>query len=478
MVSRINNNRARQKCVEIVEPPRSSMWGHLDVFRGASKHQNFLLAQRAHGDFLRLRLGRSVMYLVSDPDVIKYVVQDTHSNQIKAGGLQKAKGFLGNGLLVANGEVWRTNRKLAQPAFNSKALERFSEIFDDCAQQWCLRWKSLARSGQVLDLNHEMLELSLTAATRTLFTTSLSSNDFQSFERCLPYMLGVVARRMYALVNLEWVPTPGNLRFRRHGAELDSIVHRIIQERRASEVGPVDLLGMLIASTDDATRAKLDNQQLRDEVMTTLTAGHETTALLLSWTWYLLGKHPNVTERLLDELEGSEKKSGMEVAALPYLQAVLKETLRLYPPAWVIRRQTVTSDTIGGNPMPAGTDFLFSSFVVQRHPGYWQEPDAFKPERFVAGGDPSRPRFAYFPFGGGPRICIGQHFGLLEAAIVVARLLTRFRVELAAGLEISPESSFTLRPDRPVLAALSDRKGSGLSGGKREHAVTGEVSAS
>jgi cytochrome P450 len=440
----------------IAEPPAIPLLGHVGIFRGP-RHENLLQVQREYGDFVRLRLSGKPMYLVSDPYLIKYVIQDTHSNQIKAGGLQKARSFLRNGLLLSNGDVWRTNRRLCQPAFNASALAEYANVMARCAADWAERWQAAARRREIVDVHKEMLELSLTVVTKTLFTTSLSQSDFEVFGRCLPFLMRVVARRMYSILDLKWLPTADNLRFRRFAGELDRIVYRIIDERRRGADPGSDLLGTLLASTDEQSNARLDDEQLRDEVMTLLTAGHETTALLMSWTWYLLARHPEVFARLLEEARAAKQanKSPLEIASLPYVRAVLQETLRLYPPAWVVRRQLLQQDRVGASELPAGTDFLFSSYVVHRHPRYWPDPERFDPERFLDGSGNHRPKFTYFPFGGGPRICIGQHFGLMEAAIVVSTLASRFTLE--TEVEVQPESSFTLRPDRPIYMRIGQR---------------------
>jgi cytochrome P450 len=445
--------------LRLAEPPRLPLLGHIQVFRGA-RHDNLLQIQRQYGDFVRLRVGGKSVYLVSDPGLIKYVVQETHANQKKAGGLEKLKSFLGNGLLISNGERWLRNRRLVQPAFGPSALQAAARIMADCARCWMERWERLAVAQSVVDVHREMLELSLGIATQTLFSTSLDAHDVAIFARCLPFMMRVVARRMYALVDVpEWFPTPRNLRFQRCARELDAIVYRIIDARRRSGEKRDDLLGLLLASTDDqGGGGQLDNRQLRDEVMTLLTAGHETTALLLSWTFYMLSRHPAVWDRLHAELTTPSMLLPGPIehwAALPYLRSVLQETLRLYPPAWVIRRQLIRGDRIGDQHLPGGTNFLFSSYIVHRHPQYWPNPEAFDPDRFSPDVAASRPRYAYFPFGGGPRVCIGQHFGLMEAAIVVGLLASRFRLTMVEGCEVLPESSFTLRPDRPLQMRIS-----------------------
>jgi cytochrome P450 len=440
--------------LRLAEPPCWPVLGHIQVFRGA-RHDNLLQIQRQYGDFVRLRVGGKRVYLVSDPGLIKYIVQETHANQRKAGGLEKLKGFLGNGLLISNGERWLRNRRLVQPAFGPRALQAAAPLMADCARRWIERWERLAKAQTVVDVHREMLELSLEIATQTLFSTSFDAHAVATFARCLPFMMRVVARRMYMIVDVpEWFPTPRNLRFWRCARELDAIVYRIIDARRRSGEQRDDLLGLLLASTDDqGGGGQLDNRQLRDEVMTLLTAGHETTALLISWTLYMLSRHPEVWDRLHAELTTPPvpMSSHLEhLAALPYLRSVLQETLRLYPPAWVIRRQLVCGDRIGDHHLPGGTDFLLSSYVVHRHPQYWPNPEAFDPQRFSPDVAASRPRYAYFPFGGGPRVCIGQHFGLMEAAIVVGMLASRFRLTMIEGCEVLPESSFTLRPDRPL----------------------------
>jgi cytochrome P450 len=452
----------------LAAPQGLPLLGHMQVFRGA-RHDKLLQIQRQYGDFVRLRVGGKTLYLVSDPDLIKYIVQETHANQMKAGGLAKLKSFLGNGLLLSNGEHWLRNRRLVQPAFGPRALQAASQTMADCTRRWVERWERLAVAQTVVDVHREMLELSLEIATQTLFSTSFDAHDVATFERCLPFMMRVVARRMYMIVDVpEWFPTPRNLRFRRCARALDAIVYRIIDARRRSGEKRDDLLGLLLASADDqGGGGQLDNRQLRDEVMTLLTAGHETTALLISWTLYMLSRHPEVWERLHAELTTPPTLTAShpeQLATLPYLRSVLQETLRLYPPAWVIRRQLIHGDRIGNQHLPGGTDFLFSSYVVHRHPQYWPNPEAFDPNRFSPDITASRPRYAYFPFGGGPRVCIGQHFGLMEAAIVVGMVASRFRLNLVEGCEVLPESSFTLRPDRPLQMRISPQSASASGG--------------
>ncbi|KAF3884929.1 MULTISPECIES: cytochrome P450 [Nostocales] len=422
---------------------------------------NFLLnLRREYGDVVRFRLGTRVLYLASHPNHIKHVLQDNNKNYRKSFGYRRLESFLGQGLLTSEDDLWRRERKLMQPAFHRDRIGAFSETMTHAIQAMLKRWKGFAERGEPINITNEMMRLTITIVCCTLFTTDIS-DEASDVGQALTIVLRHANNRISSLFALpENFPTEENARFQQALKTLDSVVYGLINERRQSGQDTGDLLSMLVFARDEETGETMSEKQLRDEVMTIFLAGHETTANALSWTWYLLSKHPEVERRLyaeLSEVLGGRVPTLFDLKNLKYTQQVLNESMRLYPPAWEIGRESIGSDKFDDYDIPANSTVILSSYVTHRHPDFWENPEGFDPERFSPLASAGRPQYAYFPFGGGPRTCIGNNFALMEAQLAIADVAQRYRLELVPGHVVVPQPMITLRPRNGIFMTLRPR---------------------
>ena len=423
--------------------PRAIHWGF-----GRDDPLAFLTeAGRRHGDVVGFRIGPIRAVLVRHPEAIKHVLVDNNHNYDKrTRGYEVLRQFLGNGLLTSEGDFWRRQRRIAQPAFHRKRIEGFAEVMLADTQDMLGRWEHIAGLGETVDVAHEMMSLTLRIVGKTLLSTDVQSRADQVGK--LVTILNEWADRALDSLLPVGFPTPGTLRAREASRKLDRLIGEIIARRRAGEHRE-DLLGMLMEAKDVETGESMTDKQLRDEVTTMFLAGHETTANTLAWTFYLLSMHPEVERRVRAELDatlGGSPPRLEDLPRLPYLMQVLKESMRLYPPAWMIDRHAIADDEILGYHLRKDTLVLVSPYLAHRHPGFWPNPEGFDPERFTPANEAARPRYAYFPFGGGPRQCIGNAFAMMEAQLIVATVLQRFRPWLVPGHRVVPETLITLRP--------------------------------
>src|SRR5688572_3573393 len=407
----------------------------------------FLLASaQAHGDVSRYRLGRDDVYLLSHPDHIKDVLVTSQHSFVKGKGIQWAKLFLGQGLLTSEGEFHTRQRRLAQPAFHRQRIETYGEAMTAHA----VRCRDRIAAGQELDIHAEMMTLTLGVAAKTLFDADVET-EAPEIAEALGVIIGFFPRFALPFAPaLQRLPLPGNARFDRAVALLDRIVYRIIAERRRSGEDRGDLLSMLLVASDvEGDGGGMTDRQLRDEVMTILLAGHETTANALTWTWYLIAQNPAVEARLHDEIDralAGRPPTAADLPALGYVERVLAEAMRIYPPAWGLGRRALADHAVGGYTIPAGTLVAMSPYVVQRDERWWPDPLRFDPDRFTPEAKAARPRFAYFPFGGGARQCIGESFAWMEGVLLLSAIAQRWRFRLAPGARVEPQALITLRP--------------------------------
>jgi cytochrome P450 len=404
-------------------------------------------ASRRHGDTLAFRIGPVQTVLLRHPDAIKHVLVDNSQNFDKhTRGYDVLRQFLGNGLLTSGGDFWRRQRRIAQPAFHRKRIAGFADVMVAHTLDMLRRWDDVAALGHTVDLAHEMMSLTLRIVGKTMLSTDVldSADEVGNAVTVLNEWADAAIDSLLPLS----LPTPGTRRAREASRRLDRVIGDIVARRRAGEQAE-DLLAMLMEAKDAETGESMTDKQLRDEVMTMFLAGHETTANALAWTFYLLSTHPDVERRVRAELDAAlagTPPTMADLPRLPYLLQVIKEAMRLYPPAWMIDRNTVADDEIGGYRIRRGTLVLISPYVTHRHPGMWPNPEGFDPERFTPEAEESRPRYAYFPFGGGPRQCIGNAFAMMEAQLIVATVLQRFRPWLVPGHPVAPQTLITLRP--------------------------------
>ncbi len=418
----------------------------------------FLAEQRdAHGDIVSVRLAGARWLVVSHPDDIETLLVKHAADVGRDEFTDILKRVLGEGLLTSEGDLWKRQRRLLATAFTPKRIRGYAESMGEITERVLARLPH----GEETSLHHAMSELTLEVVAEVLFGASVSPHDVGVVRSSMEVFNDFFGQSPEAVFQVPaWVPTPRLRAVRRARAELDSLLFRIIDARRGAPPRG-DLLGAMLAAADD-DGTKMSDEQLRDETVTLFLAGHETTALALTYALYLLALHPEIEARAADEvrstLEG-RRPTADDVPRLAYLERVLKEAMRLYPPAWVIGREVLKPITLGGVRVEPGVQVVASQWLVHRDARFWPEPERFDPSRFEPSASEGRRRFAYFPFGGGPRVCIGNHFAMMEAVILLALVLARFRVELVPGQTLGFAPSVTLQPKAPGLRVVLRPRG-------------------
>ena len=414
----------------------------------------FTYCARTYGDITGMRYYNFRVFFVNHPDYIEDVLVNSARKFHKSRILRASKYLFGEGLLTSEDSFWLRQRRLAQPAFHRARIAGYAESMVRYTERVLECW----RNGATLDIHEEMMRITLQIVGKTLFDADVA-HDAKDVGESLELLLEFAADFRRTLLIPIWVPTPQNIRKARAVKKLDKIIYRIIEERRKSGRDAGDLLSMLLAAQDE-DGSRMTDKQLRDESITLFLAGHETTANTLSWTWWLLAQHPEVEGQLhaeLSEVLAGRAPTMEDVAKLKYTELVLTESLRLYPPAWGMARLSVEDHEIGGYKLPKGTGVSFSQWVMHRDPRWFEAPEEFRPERWADGLAKRLPRFAYFPFGGGPRQCIGNTFALMEATLVLATIAQRYRFRLVADHPVVPLPSITLRPRHGIRATLEAR---------------------
>ena len=413
----------------------------------------FIRGLTCYGDVARYRTAHLAWYQINHPDGVRRVLQENNRNYGKGAlTLGFFKPVVGEGLLTSEGALWLRQRRLIQPVFHRRSVASFGSLMTDETLAMLERWRPAIEGGEPLDVPAEMARLTLDIVTKALFHAHVGEEP-EVIGRAINTIVEDLGFRFEVpFYPPQRVPTPRNRRFRAAMRTVDRAVYSIIAGRRRDGENQEDLLALLMGTRDEETGEVMGDNQLRDEVMTLFLAGHETTANALSWALYLISTHPQVEGRLREELDGvlGEDRRVPTIGDLPnlaYTRMVVDETLRLYPPAWITNRQAIAEDEILGHRIPAGSFVTLSPYVLHRHPDFWEDPDAFDPERFAPGGGNGRPRFAYFPFGGGPRQCIGQSMALVEAQLVLATILGRCRLRPVSDVPVEPQALATLRPD-------------------------------
>ncbi len=437
-------------------PAGHPLWGHFGPFRhDALGFLTHCAAQ--YGDMASFRLGRRRIVLVSHPDLIEQVLVTDNRNFTKHFAFDLLRPTLGNGLLISEGDLWLRQRRLMQPAFAPRRLDAYAPAMVEHTQRLLAGWPD----GHACDLHHEMMRLALAIVAQVLLDvdTSRDAGDVEAGVDLLMVDFNYRFKNPFSWPL--WLPTPWNRRVRQALDRLNQIIHEIIAQRRAAREDRGDLLSMLVQSRDELDGQGMSDRQLRDEVMTMFLAGHETTANLLSWACYLLGRHPDIEARLHDEIDrvlDGRTPTAADVPKLVYTERVILETMRLYPPAFVIGREAISEYTLGGYHLPAGTTILMSQWVVHRDARWHEEPLRFNPDRWAPEVAERLPKYAYFPFGGGPRICIGNRFAMFEAVLIVATMAQQVRFNIEDGREVKPWPAITLRPAHGLPATVERRR--------------------
>ncbi|MBM0276001.1 cytochrome P450 [Micromonospora tarensis] len=418
----------------------------------------FLLRlHRDYGGVARIRMGPMVVHLVTDPEAVRHVLVDNHANYVRGRLYDQFKLVMGRGLLTTDGDYWRGHRRAVQPVFARKALAAIVPNVIEATSQMLDRWETSARAGKPVDLVTEMLELTLVTLSRSLFGYDVSSQASllksvvdSSIEIMFPH--GYVAEMLPG-----WLPTARNRRIAANRKVLDRVIDAIRANHARTGDGP--LVALMEGARHQDTGVAWSDEEIRDELLTIYLAGHETTATALSWALLSAANHRWAQEEMEAEIEAvlAGRLPGID-DELPYTSAVIDESLRMYPPIWLYPRDVVADDVLGGYGVPGDTSVLLSPLVSQRNPEVWENPEAFDPRRFLPGADRGRPRMSYFPFGGGPRLCLGNLMALAELRLIVAMITQRFRFSLVPGDFVGyGDSLISLRPTTDMWVRLQSR---------------------
>ncbi len=416
-------------------------------------------ATREHGDVVYFRFGPQDVFFLNHPDYIKDVLVTHHQSFMKGRALQRAKRLLGEGLLTSETDFHRRQRRLAQPAFHRGRIASYGTVMTDYAARTSSRWGD----GETLDMSHEMMRLTLAIVGKTLFDTDVESEADEIGEALTSVMelFDFLLMPFSELLEKLPLPLPHVRRFQKAKDRLDATIYRIIEERRRSSEDRGDLLSMLLSARDEeGDGGQMTDLQVRDEVMTLFLAGHETTANLMTWTWYLLSQHPDVEAKLHEELDtvlAGRQPTIEDVPHLRYTEMVVAESMRLYPPAWAIGRLALKDHEVGGYTIPAKALVLLSPYVMHRDERYFPDPTRFDPGRWTTEAKESRPQFAYFPFGGGPRRCIGEGFAWMEGILLLASLARVWRMRLVPNHPVETLPVITLRPKHGMRMTVEKR---------------------
>lgn len=407
------------------------------------------------GDIFYYRAVWLHVYFLNDPDLIESVLVRNPQNFQKDRVLRNSRWFFGNGLLTSEGDFWLRQRRLSQPAFHRERVASYAAIMTGYADEMLASWQP----GETRDIHAEMMNLTLRIVVRALFNVEAEQTTIIS-SALNALMRNATGIRMLFPPAGRYLPTPTMIEVRRAVRRLEQTVFGIIEQRRADSGDSGDLISMLMQVRDE-DGSRMSDRQLRDEVLTFLLAGHETTALALSWTWHLLAQHAEVERHLRDELDrvlGGRTPGFSDLAALPYTDAVIKESMRLYPPAWSLARTVMSDIELAGYTVPKGANIVMSQWIMHRDPKYFPDPEKFVPERWLGEKLRKLPRFAYFPFGGGPRQCIGAAFAQMEAVLLLATIAQRFELRAVPDPPVTPVPSFTLRPKRGIPMRIERRQ--------------------
>ncbi|MGW4331000.1 cytochrome P450 [Nocardia sp. NPDC004573] len=441
---------------ELPPGPRGSLIPTMQFQRAPLKFLARMLDK--YGDIFFVDLIGMPTIVLNDPTYVDHVLKRNHSNYDRRGpAVDIARKFFGNGLGTAARPEWLGQRRMLQPSFHRQRIAEFSESMTSVIEATLDRWEQMQTVGSTIDVGAEMTDVTLRIVLKSLFDCNMADNTLRRFTESVTIATQELASFMrFPLVPLS-VPTTGHRRFHRALKELDAITYEMISRHRTDASSHHSLLSKMMTAEDPQTHDGMTDDQLRDEVLTMLFAGHETSANTLTWIWHLLGAHPDVESRLRTEIDSvleGRRPTMQDLPRLEYTRQVIAEALRLYSPAWHNYRQALEDDEIDGYHIPAGTTIFWSYYFIHRHRSYWPDPEQFDPDRFsgIDRANPHNP--AYYPFGSGPRLCIGNIFAMVEMQFMIAMALQRFRLVSTSTTPADPVPTLTLVPSRPVTARL------------------------
>jgi cytochrome P450 len=417
----------------------------------------FTRIARTYGDIAYYRMGGEQLFLVNDPQQIRDILVTHNRNFTKSRGLERTKLLLGKGLLTSEGAFHLRQRRLMQPAFHRERIAGYGKTMVEYADRMRNAWTD----GATLDIASEMNRLTLSVVGKTLFDADVESQAAEVGDALTGVMESFWMMMLPFANVLERLPVPRMRRARLARARLDAIIYGMIAERRASGRNHGDLLSMLLTAQDEDDGGVMTDQQVRDEAMTIFLAGHETTANALTWTWYLLGGAPDVEAKVHEEIDRvlkGRRPTMADLGSLPYVERVVTESMRLYPPAWIVGRRAIADNPRGPYIAPARSILIVSPYIIQRDARYYAEPERFNPDRWTPEFRAALPRFAYFPFGGGPRQCIGESFAWMELILLVATIAQRWQLRLAPGHPVVPQPVITLRTKYGMKMTVTKRR--------------------
>lgn len=438
-------------------PQSRGFWGSLAAFQ----EDPFLFlsdAHHQHGDFVKFRVGPLYFYSVAHPDYVKQILITNRKNYHRDRKfLAEATPFLGQGLLTTDDEVWARLRRIAQPVFHAKHMANYAAMISQEATTYIQRWDRLEFTEKPFNIVDEMLSLTLNTVAPILFGTN-SIPEWQTFIHTVNLLQAEVSERLLTPITLPlWVPTSHNRQIRQALQTIDRIIFNIIAEYRHSQRSGQNLMNELIEARDELTGEALSDQEIRDQILTLLIAGYETTASAMTWFWYLLAQHPEVEQKLRQEIAttlGNTAPTYQDLPRLTYTKMVIQEVLRLYPPIWIFARSPLQRDRLGDYELPAPTIAYISPLVIHRHPGFWESPDEFRPERFDPALEQPYPELAYIPFGSGARSCIGRNFAMMMMQLIIPKILQDYHFQLVPNQRVKPKFDITLHPENGIYMTL------------------------
>jgi cytochrome P450 len=419
---------------------------------------NFLRDQRQYGDVTRFYFGPFRVMVVNHPDYVHDVLVTHADHYYKTASIKQILApVVGNGLFTSDGDFWKRQRRLVQPTFHTRRISAYARIMVDYANDLAAAWQE----GAVRPIDKDMTNLTMRIIAKTLFDADIAS-EAPEVGQVIREALSLIEENFRQLVILpRWLPTGRNRQMNRVVERLDALIDRFIAERRASGEDKGDFLSLLLSAHDEDNSVMTD-KQIRDEAMTLFGAGHETTAVTLMWVWYLLSQHPDVEAKLHDELDGvlaGRQPTVEDLPQLVYTEMIIKEAMRLYPAAWAVSRQVQKDVPLGPYQLKKGQVIFVNTYGIHHDSRYYPDPERFDPERFHPENEANIPKYAYIPFGGGPRVCIGNAFSLMESRLLLVTLAQRFRLSLAPDFAVVPERQFTLRPKHGLQMIVSVREG-------------------
>ncbi len=443
---------------QVIDGPKGlPIIGNLRAFSGSDRIQNMLDWKAKYGDTIKIQLVNQPAYIITNPeDVYEIMVKSAHKvhkSPILKKWLTRA---IGEGLLLSEEDFHKRQRRLAQPAFHMQRISSYADIIVDYGEQMVETWGN----NQQLDMHESMMTLTMQIIAKVLFDADVSQDAHDLSEAITIGIESAMHKITHPITMPEWIPTPANRRTDQAYALLNGTIEDIINDRRQTMEDKGDLLSMLLLSVDEDGE-RMNDKQVRDEAMTLFLAGHETTANALTWTFYLLSQNPDVLEKLLAEIDtvvGNRRATMADLKQLTYTEMVLKEAMRLYPPAWILTRLVKEPIELSSFTAQPNDILIVSQYLTHRDPQLWENPDVFDPQRWTPEAEKSRPKFSYFPFGGGPRVCIGNNFAMMEGQLLLATLLQRYTAELQPNTTVTPEPVITLRPFAGLPMILKKRE--------------------